>query len=158
NISAFFQCFDDLTGEIFEDSKYSTDQLVKLFIEKQDQDIPLLWFDRNIKKYFNIDIYKTIFPDSGIARYTSNNIDLLILQIDVDDSAKEDAISDFVELPGFKLKNRNLSKNKAYNNDYRALIKKLKLPESYLTKMSQSKYFKHFYSEKEINEITSKFN
>ena len=157
NISAFFQGFERITGTPFIESKHSTDDLIEDFLNKHDHDSPLNWFDENIKKHFGIDVYTETFPESGIAQYTSENISLLVLRIDINDKIKEEAINEFLGIKCFKLKNRNISDNKDYKHDYKTLIKKLKLPEEYLSKMSQSKYFKHFYSEKEISEITSKF-
>ncbi|MDH3342723.1 MAG: putative capsular polysaccharide synthesis family protein [Gammaproteobacteria bacterium] len=157
NISAFFQCFDMITGELFDPSKYTTDELFDLFIKKQDHDVPLNWFDDNIKKYFNIDVYSTDFPDNGTATYSSGNVSLLILRIDIDDSEKERTINEFLNIDNFRLKNRNLSEGKEYNHAYKTLKQQLKLPDSYLKKMTNSKFFRHFYPEKEINKITEKF-
>ena len=157
NISSFFQVFDRIAGIPYCESKYSVDELKDIFIEKYNHDGPLEWFDRNIKKHFDIDVYENKFPDSHVAQYSCNNVSLLIIRIDVDDTIKEKVISDFLDFPGFQLKNRNLSETKDYNNDYKTLKKELKLPESYLTKMTQSKYFKHFYSDIEIEKITSKY-
>jgi len=70
NISAFFQCFDVLTNEPFDPSKYTTVELFDLFIEKQDHDVPLNWIDDNIKKYFNIDVNSKEFHRDVSAKST----------------------------------------------------------------------------------------
>lgn len=157
NVSAFFQCFEDLTGLPFDTSRFSVDELIEMFMEKQNHDLPLNWFDKNIKEHFGIDVYSEEFPESGIGQYSSGKVSLLVLRIDLNDSEKEKAIKKFLGMDDFKLKNRNLSDNKSYNKDYKALLKQLKLPESYLDKMTSSRFFRHFYSEDEISKVASKF-
>jgi hypothetical protein len=157
NVSAFFQMFDVLTGQSFKQSKYSTEDLIKLFMEMQDHDLPLEWFDKNINKHFNIDVYSKEFPKEGIATYSSGNIELLVIRIDLDDTQKELAINKFLNICNFKLNNSNMSNSKVYYQEYKKLIKELKLPNQYLEKMKQSKYFRHFYTDDEINKVIEKF-
>jgi hypothetical protein len=103
NISAFFQNFENITGTSFSESKHTTEELIKLFLEKNNHDLPLEWFDLNIKKHFNIDVYNSTFPDNGIQTYQSENISLLVFRIDISDDEKENAIREFLDLPDFKL-------------------------------------------------------
>ena len=98
-----------------------------------------------------------MFTEKGIDKYTSGNVSLLIHRIDIYDNEKERAINEFLGLNDFSLKNRNLSEGKKYDQAYKTLKQQLKLPDSYLDKMTNSKFFRHFYSEEEINKITAKF-
>jgi len=117
--------------------------------------VPLTWFDENIKKYFDIDIYDKPFPEAGFAIYTLNNVSLLVFRIDMDDSLKEKAIREFLNFRDFRLVNKNVSSNKEYYDTYRQFIKSIKLPENYLNKMKSSRYFKYFYTNDEIEKIIS---
>jgi len=157
NISAFFQNFENITGTPFLHSKLTTDELIQLFLDKNNHDTPLDWFDKNVKKYFNVDIYSDISLGDSAKTYHHNNVSVLVFRIDIDDAKKEKAIRNFLNLPNFTLHNRNISSQKIYNNDYNEFKKRLKLPSSYLKKMGDSKYFNHFYSKQEISKILSKW-
>lgn len=157
NISDFFELFVDYAGIDFKESNLTIDELISLFIDKYRHDWPLTWFDNNIFKYFGIDVYKTHFPCSGIANYSLNNVELLVLRIELSDSSKEKAIQSFLSLKSFRLHNLNLSTNKEYRDTYKIFKDKIRLPESYLLKMKKSKYFNHFYSTTEISQIISKW-
>jgi len=157
NISAFFQNFENITGTPFSQSKHTTDELIQLFLEKNNHDLPLQWFDNNIKKYFNIDVYDSTFPDEGRKTYHSDNVSLLVFRIDISDDEKEEAIQEFLDLPRFELHNRNISSQKSYNEDYRDFKNRLKLPPAYLEKMQDSKFFRHFYTDQDRAKILSKW-
>lgn len=133
------------------------EKLIDEFIDQYSHDIPLTWFDDNIKKYFDIDIYETQFPEAGFATYTLNNVSLLVFRVDLDDSIKEKAIQDFLGFRSFMLYNKNTSSSKEYYDTYKQFIRSIKLPETHLLKMKESRYFNHFYSKGEIDEILSKW-
>lgn len=158
NISAFFQNFENITGIPFSQSKHTTEELIQLFLDKNDHGKPLQWFDENIKKYFNIDVYDGTFPESGAKTYEFKNASLLVFRIDISDADKEKAIQDFLDLPGFKLHNRNISSQKTYHKDYLDFKTRLKLPSQYLKRMQESKFFNYFYSDQDIKNIISKWS
>ena len=150
NISSFFQNFENITGTPFSQSKLSTEELIQLFLEKNDHDKPLQWFDKNIKKHFDIDVYESTFHEDGIMTYQKDNVSLLVFRIDISDHDKEQAIKKFLDIPDFTLHNRNISSQKKYRNDYYEFKSRLKLPAEYLDKMRNSKFFNQFYSEEYI--------
>ena len=150
NISSFFQNFENITGAPFSQSKHSTEELIQLFLDKNDHDKPLQWFDKNIKKHFDIDVYESTFHDDGIMTYHKDNVSLLVFRIDISDHDKEQAIKKFLDMPCFTLHNRNISSQKKYREDYSKFKSRLKLPEEYLNKMHDSKFFNQFYSEEYI--------
>ncbi len=158
NISAFFHNFEIITGTPYSQNKLTTDESIQLFLDKVDHDIPLNWFDINIKKYFNVDIYSDTSLDGDAKEYHHNNVSILVFRIDIDDIKKEKAIQDFLDLPNFKLHNRNISSEKIYNKSYSEFKNRLKLPSTYLKKMEESKFFNHFYSKQEIAKILSKWS
>ncbi len=157
NISAFFHNLENITGYPFSQSKHTTEELIQLFLNKNNHDFPLEWFDNNIKKYFDIDVYNGTFPDEGSKTYQSDNVSLLVLRIDISDDEKEKAIQKFLDLPGFSLHNRNISSKKIYHKDYLDFKNRLKLPPAYLKKMQESKFFRYFYTEQDRAKILSKW-
>ena len=157
NISAFFQNFENITEVPFYESAHSTEELIELFLTKNNHEIPLEWFDNNIKKYFNIDVYSDAFPDEGSKTYQSKNVSLLVFRIDISDDEKEKAIREFLDLPGFRLQNRNISSQKSYHEDYHDFKNRLRLPPDYLKRMQESQFFRYFYTEQDRAKIISKW-
>jgi len=157
NISSFFQNFEKITGTPFSESTHETEELIRIFLEKSDHDAPLQWFDNNLKKHFDIDVYESEFPDDGYKTYKHKNVSLLVFQISISDTEKERIIQEFLGLPKFTLHNRNISSKKSYHRDYHDFKQRLKLPEEYLLKMKNSRFFSHFYSPHKIDRILLKW-
>lgn len=158
NVSEFFQLYDKYTDSKYEKSLLTLEQLKELFITNVDHDIPLTWFDKNIKDLFGIDVYASPFPSSGHISFSRKNINLLIMRFDLDDSIKQELIRDFINFPEYKLKRENVSSNKIYYKTYKEFTNKVKLPENYIEKMCNSKYTRHFFPENEINTIKEKWS
>ena len=158
DVSDFFQLFEDYTGSLFKDSNYTTDELRRFFLNNIDPNKTLSWFDDNIKMHFGIDVYAEPFPEAGHLTLSRENTSLIVLRFDLDDSVKESIIRDFLDFPDFKIKRANLSSKKDYYQTYKDFQKNAKLPESYLNTMCNSKYFNHFFPEKEINDVRSKWS
>jgi hypothetical protein len=169
NVSAFFHFIKGANEDSLDKSNLSVNELRELFLNNPDQkeigenqafldhEFPLKWFDENIKKYFGIDVYAIPYSDSGINRYSSGNIELLVLRIDLDDSTKEKAIREFLGFPDFVLENTNRSSDKEYSTKYNEFKKNVKLPESYISEMYDSKYFKHFFTENDKASLIKKW-
>lgn len=161
NVSAFFQNFKRETNiELSSNSQFTNDELGSLFIEKfQEHDIPKKWFDNNIKKNFEIDIFDKPFPMQGWQIYNSEKANLLVIKSEIEDSEKERAIIEFLQLPfEFKLRNFNVSEKKVYSELYRQFKTNVKFSKNYLQSQIETKYFKHFYSEKEALELIKKWS
>ncbi len=157
NVSEFFELFGLYTDKTFKDSNFSTEELMQLYFKNYPHEHPLTWFDEHIKKHFNIDVFASPFPESGIATYVAKNVSLLVFKVDISDEMKEKAIRSFVNLPSFKLNNVNIGNKKPYHSTYRQFIDAFSATENYLAKFENSKYFNHFYSEDEKTKIMSKW-
>ena len=157
DVSAFFQLFEDYTGSLFKDSNHTTDELRSFFLNNIDHNKTLSWFDDNIKTHFGIDVYSEPFPEDGHLTLSRKNISLLVLRFDLDDSKKESLIRDFLGFQEFKIKRRNLSSKKNYYNTYKDFQTNVKLPDEYLDKICNSKYFTHFFPKDEITKVRSKW-
>src|SRR5699024_4370848 len=81
NISSYFHQMGEqkevnLKGLSFE-------QLVENFEKKMNHDAPLVWFDLEIQKYFNIDVYKYKFDKKqGYTIISEGNVEILIIQME----------------------------------------------------------------------------
>ncbi len=158
NISAFFQNFKRDTGVPYSKADFTVDELKALFLSNYRHEIPLEWFDNNILKNFDIDVYTRPFSQAGSATYLNRNIRLLIMRMEISDNEKEKAISDFLELPGFHLQNTNIGEGKSYSKTYKAFRREAKFPYDYVAAMCESKYFMHFYSRETIENVRMKWS
>lgn len=143
NISAFL---GNKFGKIKDANK-----IFKEFLEEYKHQIPLDWFDEQLKEVFGIDVYSEKFPkEKGYKIYKKGNVEVLLLKYE---KIKENinAIESFLEVKNFKLENLNLSKEKRYGDIYKHLLKKSKFPKSYLNKMYNSRFVNHFYTNNEID-------
>lgn len=146
NVSAFFQNFEKCTGISYENIESVEEKIGQLFLDKYKHDIPLVWFDENIKENFGIDVYEKPFPTCGITSYEKNNVRLLVMRLEISDEEKVNAVNKFLNSQDFCLVNTNVGDAKIYADTYKKFKGKVRLPESYLNKMCASKYFNHFYS------------
>ncbi len=71
---------------------------------------------------------------------------------------KQDAISEFMNLPDFQLIRANVGEAKDYSETYKDFKDKIQMPHSYLETMLNSKYSRHFYTDSEIDAIWSKWS
>ncbi len=100
-----------------------------------------------MKETLNIDVYQYPFSqENGYLSIGQDNFDLLIIKVELDDASKEKAIAKFLGLDSFRIIRANVAQNKNYAKTYQDFIQMLKLPESYINTMCNSKYTKHFYS------------
>jgi len=115
---------------------------------------PELWFDQQMKPVFHIDVYASSFPhDPGYNIYSNNkNVKLLLIRLEDLDRVASQAMTKFLNIKRFSLIKSNVSAEKAYSVLYRD-FKRMPLPKSYLEKMYSLKYTRHFYTDQEINKF-----
>ena len=158
NFSAFFQNFHRFTGLSFKQSELDIEELIQIFISEYMHDVPLDWFDIEIKNTLGINVYDFQFPkEKGHLVIQKGNFELLVLKLEISDKEKRDAISEFMTLTDFQLIRANVGEDKDYSKTYRNFKNKIRMPPSYLEKMLNSKYARHFYSDNEIDTIWSKW-
>ena len=135
------------------------DKLIKDFLNLYTHDVPLTWFDIEMKKVTGIDVYNYDFPyKKGYQIITADPYQLLILKHDLNDAIKEKSIADFLELDSFSLLKANEASTKIYAKTYNNFVNSISLPNDYIDQMLDSKYVKHFYSSNEISAISSKWS
>ena len=158
NVSAFFENFERDIGIPFAESNFSIEELKTLFLSKDNHELPLKWFDNNILKNFDIDVFAEPFPEGGVSTYSHKNVELLIIHLEISDDEKINAIKSFLSMDHFEINNMNVGSNKDYSSSYRMFKEKVKLPATYIDEMCESKYFNHFYSKEEIDLVRNKWS
>ncbi|MEO0534781.1 MAG: putative capsular polysaccharide synthesis family protein [Cyanobacteria bacterium P01_A01_bin.123] len=159
NISSFFQNLEYLFGfslreKIKTDNMESIlDELKRLFLEEFSyHDVPLSWFDLEMKPTFGIDVFSIPFDmERGYQICEGEQADVLILKLEVLNQVVAEAFNIFLGIKDFEVKSENIGADKSYAQCYKLFKKTLSLPESYLDKMYLSKYVNHFYSKAEIS-------
>ena len=154
NISAFFQNYQRFTGYKYQESNLQTDKLIKLFLTGYKHEVPLTWFNNEIKQTLGIDVYEFEFPkEQGYLEIRDGRFELLVIKMEIPDQCKAVAIAKFLCLEHFKLKRSNIGVKKIYSEVYRNFREKICLPEIYVDQMLKSSYALHFYSMDELENI-----
>lgn len=165
NISKFFQCLNfqmnyDLHKKI-DTMKIDdiVEELKQLFNEESQFHYDFMnWFDRELKSVFEIDVFSESFSSSeGYKIYETQQIQLLLLRVEDLNNCAKQAFKEFLDLDNFNLKTANTANNREYKNIYQEFFNSVKLPSSYVEKIYNSRYAKHFYSEEEIKKFKKKW-
>ena len=158
NVSMFFQMLDvhfpDWKSK-YEQGHLNLQELQYFLVHKfSSGNAPELWFDQQMKPVFDIDVYASSFPHNlGYKIYSSNkNVKLLLIRLEDLDRVASQAMVKFLNIKRFSLIKSNVGAEKAYSALYRE-FKRMPLPKSYLEKMYNLKYTRHFYTDQEINKF-----
>jgi hypothetical protein len=105
-----------------------------------------VWFDREIKAVFDIDVYKYPFdPEKGYTRIQTPQADILVLRLEDLDALIPSAVSDFV---GAQLTVERT--NTRSDDTYQTIKRTFTLPPSTLEQIYSQRMTQHFYSDREI--------
>lgn len=159
NISMFFQIIDQYIGTDIEQAGCSTEELIDIFIGKYMHSRPLTWLDAEVKTHFGIDVYQTPFPAAaGYTVITRDRVSLLVMRCELDDAAKEQAISAFLGLEDFRLVRSNVASQKRYASRYEEFRRRIVLPPALLDQMYDSKFARHFYTDAERERFRARWS
>ena len=112
----------------------------------------LNWFDNEINKVFDINVFEYPFDKKeGYSIITSKNVSILLIKYEKLAGCFTDAFKKFSGIGGVQLPLANIGTEKEYGNDYKLLARSLKLPEPLCRDIYSSKLVRHFYSTQEIN-------
>ena len=158
NMSAFFQNYERFMGSKYKEGPIDIDKLVNRFLNEYSHNVPLTWFDYEMKKVLDIDIFQYPFPfEKGYITVQAPPFDLLVIKLETEDWVKEEAVKKFLQLNDFKLYHHNIGQQKEYARTYNEFKKNIHFPLEYIGRMCESKYMKHFYSSLEIEVIMKKW-
>jgi hypothetical protein len=157
NVSAFFQDFEKWTGVLHEKYKGDTEELIDKFIKHYDHESPLQWFDQ-WEETLGIDIYNYPFPERGYNFISKGAMQVLTLRTELPDDVKEKAIRKFLSVGNFDLERRNDGAGKPYAEKYAQFKQSFTAPDSYITKMYESEFFRHFYTDKHRNQFENRWS
>ncbi|MCG8603469.1 putative capsular polysaccharide synthesis family protein, partial [bacterium] len=134
------------------------ERLLELFLRTSDHETPLVFFDSELKGILNIDVFSIPFPKSrGYQIYEGERADVLLLRLENLNDCADVAFRDFLRLDGLELIPQNIGGQKAYGTFYQSFLNSIRLPQSYIDYIYDSKFTRHFYSPDEIGKFRAKW-
>lgn len=143
NVASFFQNLEAKLGKSVSEIDKDFD-LQSHFINTHAHQVPIEWFDVNIKKHFAIDVFQYSFSGDH-AHIKKEGIEILIFKFDLPDERKVELLSNFLDIPAFNMIKANVGSQKSYAQSYKEFKEKA-LPKTYVNRMLKSKYAQHFFT------------
>lgn len=137
NISAYFENY-------YQDSMSADD-----FIERYPHHVPLLWFDREVRRVWSIDVYddEPVASGDGWWVYAKGGIRLLVIRMENLDRWDEA----FWTLTGDcapELMRVGVTAESDKGKDYKRFLDEETIPAFYYDFMARSKFVERFYDDK----------
>lgn len=149
NVSMYFENLSDFHfPNIMDLTDIPVDLLLEKFFREVRHNLPLVWFDLEMRDVLGVDVYQYPFPkEEGFLRIQENNIDILLLKSELTDEIKVKVIAEYLEINSFQLKCVNRAQDKtAINNIYPLFLSAFEKKSShYRDTMMNSRYYQHFY-------------
>jgi hypothetical protein len=153
DLSDFFQVLSPATLE-HEDHA----GLLAQYLSANTLDHTLGWLDHEIKRFLGIDVYASDFdPNRGARTYRENDVHLLLLKAELGQAHMSKEIEDWLGIESLPIEIANDSRAKDYGNAYGDFLTTVRLPESLVARVFDSKYARHFYSAEQRGELVDRW-
>jgi len=128
---------------------------INKLIENNGYDLALNWFDYELKKHLNFDVYSKPFDKSkGFSIYKiDSNTELMILRTDFINKIGVAALNEFLETDIEEIKSVNVGNDKSNSIFQKQMKAKFKLSKENLNKIQNSKFMNHFFEAEEIKKL-----
>ena len=165
DVSAFFHFY--CSPESLENTNFG--EIEKLFLSDSRPRVSVVskaaahkftlnWFDWHFRPLTGIDVYKKPFPiDRKWQIYKRGFLQVLVYRIDLKRSEQTELVSRFLGIELNEIGLENYSKGQFYAEHYSQFHKSVKLPESYIRQMHDSRFAKHFWSPEELKLAADKW-
>jgi hypothetical protein len=164
NISSFFfniEKFIPNCVDLYNRKKISLEHIKEIYFEKfHEHDLPLTWFDTEMKEIFKINIFSiknTNIKEKGYFIIKYEDINIMIIRTENIDNFSKSSLKEFLGIKEIFFKKSNSSIDKKYFDLYQNFIDYIIFPSEYLEKMYSSNYAKFFYSADEIEAFKKKW-
>ncbi|MFG6102884.1 putative capsular polysaccharide synthesis family protein [Leptothoe sp. EHU-05/26/07-4] len=159
SVSNFFHRYSIYTGDNVISPQLTVEETMNKFLSTEFDFSWETWFEKNLERYLDIDVYNYPFSvKKGYVTIEKGNAEVLLIKSEIENSLKEKAIKEFLNIDDFRIKNKNLGDSKAYSKTYKRFKKEAKFPNEYLDYINKSKYLNHFYSSIERDAIFQKWS
>lgn len=158
NVSDFFQVGPLRLGFDHERAvaggvEAAVEEVRRRFLEAESvHEVPLTWFDTELKAVFGIDVYAVPFERArGYQLYENERARVLLIRLEDLRACAPAAFEEFLGLEGFTLGGDvNRASELPWAELYRSVLAAMRLPSEYLARMYDSTYARHFYSDEEL--------
>ena len=150
-ISSFYQ-----NRQLYFKNVFPNDfKAINNLIESRGYDLALNWFDYELKKHLNFDVYSQPFDKTkGFSIYKiDSNIELMILRTDYINKIGIVAINKFLNTDIKQMKSVNVGNNKSNSLYQKQMKSEFKLSDANLNKIQNSKFMNHYFTPKEIKNL-----
>jgi hypothetical protein len=147
NVSAYFHNRTRFRKQEAAEQGSATDRARQAFLRSYPHDIPLSWFDAELRSLTGVDVFSYPFdPAKGYGVVKSDRYDILLMHHDLAEKDMLDAINGFLGTELKAIVQENVGEAKNYASEYAEFKSSAKLPRSYVLRMLNSRYAKHFFS------------
>src|SRR5581483_2953453 len=127
------------------------EELTEFILKKGNWDNPRDWFDLELRDVFGIDVFAEPFDRArGYQIYENARARALVIRLEDLNRAAANALSEFLNIPDFKLVPANIGENKVYGALYKEYTNSLRLPQAYIDEAHSKDFIRHFYTEQEL--------
>lgn len=162
NVSAFFLDIDRFFNDFhnrYQKGNISLDHMQKVFLDEFPHQMPLDWFEKEVEKPFGINVFEANYDeDKGYTIAKKGNVSLLVIKLDKLDNCYKSAFHEFFGKEPERLVNTHVTSASNLAPIYKEFITNAHFPDSYLDRMYDCRYARHFYSEKEIESFREKWS
>lgn len=162
NVSAFFLDITRFFPNFFdryENNEISLQDMTDVFINEFPHDMPLDWFDVEIKSPFNIDVFEKNYDEQkGYMIIEHENVSLLVIKLEKLNTCFKTAFLEFFGKEPESLVNTHVTDDDKSFGMYKEFLRDVELPESYLNRMYDCEYVRHFFSEDEVTNFRKKWS
>jgi len=160
NISWYFDLLDKFWRIRNAHEKIPLERLHAEFFDRFDHDVPIRWFDDQIRAVYGVDAYAHAFdPEIGWTIIEAPPLRLLILRTELPDASKAAAIEAFFDRPpgSVTIPERNVSAAKPHAGAYELFRRSVTLPDEYLDRMYGSRMAQRFFSAEELDRLRARW-
>jgi tetratricopeptide (TPR) repeat protein len=116
------------------------------------------WFDNELKPVFHIDLYQHPFNRAkGYSIYAAPKADILVLKFEMYRQCANQAFKEFMGIEDFDAVGSNVAEQKPYASLYSRFLDSVEFDSRFLDKVYNSKFARHFYSDREIQAFRKKW-
>lgn len=134
-------------------------QLESLFFDRLDHDVPINFFNKELKDVLNIDVFQKPFSyTKGYSIYSNQRVDVLVMRLESLNNCAQEAFEEFLNIKNFTILNDNVGSKKVYAPIYKAFKSRVGIPSSYIDKLYNSEYMQYFYSRDEIEQFKQQWS
>lgn len=154
NLSTFFHNIDSYLphfDERLQAPSFSFQDVTDYFVNEFQEHTPERWFDHQVRDVFGLDVYAAPFArERGYQIYENDRARLLVIRLEDLNRVAAKAMSEFLNIPDFRLVPMNAGESKKYGALYKEYLNQLRLPRAYITETNDTQYAQHFYTPQEL--------